>query len=145
MNMNPTLRAILLAASLCVVAGLAAARSADLIEPARTQIVLNDATKPMTPTTVRRAIIAGGSTHSWKPVADKPGVLTLEADSGQHQVIADVLYDAQGFQVKYKRSANMNHAQSGDKVTVHPKVNKWLADLNESIRSAAAAAQGQSN
>jgi hypothetical protein len=135
---KPTLRAVLAACALSLATAVAVARTADLQEPSRTEVVVADAAKVSTPTLVRRAIIKGGAHHAWKPVADKPGVLTLTATSGVHEVTVDVLYDANSFQVKFKSSANMNEEKSGDKVTVHPKVNKWLADLHEDIRAAAA-------
>lgn len=136
MNKSP-LRTLALTAVLALATTVAVARSADLQEPPRTEVVTTDGGKASTPTTVRRAIIAGGSHHGWKPVADKPGVLTMVAASGAHEVTVDVLYDAHSFQVKFKSSNNMNEEKNGDKVTVHPKVNKWLADLNEDIRGAA--------
>lgn len=145
MKSNLCLRSVLAAASLSFVTALAVARSADLQEPQRTEIVATDGAKASTPTLVRRAIILGGQHHGWKPVADKPGVLTLTASSGSHEVSVDVLYDEHSFQVKFRGSANMNEEKSGDKVTVHPKVNKWLSDLNDDIRSAAAEAVNKAN
>ena len=138
-------RAVLVATSLSLVAAMAVARSADLLEPERAEVVAADAARTSTPTLVRRAIIIGGQHHHWKPVADRPGVLTLTASSGLHQVTVDVLYDAHSFQVKYKDSANMNEEKSGDKITVHPKVNKWLSDLNDDIRAAAVDAVAKAN
>jgi uncharacterized protein YhdP len=145
MKSNLSLRTVLAAASLSLVTTLAVARSTDLQEPQRTEVVATDGGQASTPTTVRRAIIIGGQHHGWKPVADKPGVLTMTAATGAHQVTVDVLYDAHSFQVKYKGSANMNEEKSGDKVTVHPKVNKLLADLNEEIRGAAVEAVVKAN
>lgn len=145
MMFNNSLRAVLVTAALSFVTAMAVARSADLQEPQRTEVVTTDGGKASTPTTVRRAIIIGGQHHGWKPVADKPGVLTMVATTGAHEVTVDVLYDAHAFQVKYKSSANMNEEKSGDKVTVHPKVNKWLADLNEDIRGAAVEATIKAN
>ena len=130
--------AILVTAALALATTFASARSADLQEPQRTEIVAADNTKAPTPTMVRRAIIGGSAHHGWKPVADKPGVLTLTASTGAHEVTVDVLYDANSFQIKFRSSANMNEEKSGDRITVHPKVNKWLADLHDDIRSAAA-------
>ena len=137
MMLNSILRAVIVTTALSLATGMAVARSADLQEPQRTEVVTADASKTSTPTMVRRAIIVGGAHHGWKPVADKPGVLTLTAASSGHEVSVDVLYDATSFQVKYKSSVNMNEEKSGDKVTVHPKVNKWLADLSDDIRGAA--------
>ncbi len=138
MKMNSALRAILLVASLSA-AGLAVARSSNMVELGRQTIAATD--KPLTPEAVRQAIIAGGSVHKWKPVGDQPGLLTLEADSGQHQVVVDVSYDAQGWQIAYKSSVNMNYEQTDRKTAIHPKYNKWVVELNADIRRAAANAQ----
>jgi hypothetical protein len=140
MKTTTTLRAMLVAVTLLAATGFAVARSAAMIELGRQQIVSPDAT-PLSVEAVRKAIIAGGATHTWKAVGDKPGVLTLEADSGQHQVVVDVAYDAQSFQITYKSSANMNYEQSGAKASIHPKYNKWVEDLSSAIRSAALGAQ----
>jgi len=136
MKMNSTLRALVVAAALTGAAGLAVARSSVMVELGRQAIVTADG-KALTADAVRKAIIAGGARHNWKPVGDQPGVLTLEADSGSHQALVDVAYDAQGYQITYKNSANLNYEQSDKKTTIHPKYNKWVEDLNSSIRSAA--------
>jgi hypothetical protein len=135
MKMNAILRGLVLAATLAGVAGVATARSSQMIELGRQSVVTSDS-KPLSVPAVRKAIIVGGAVHSWKPVGDQPGVLTLEADSGQHQVVVDVAYDAQGYQITYKNSANMNYERSDKKTTIHPKYNKWIEDLNTEIRRA---------
>jgi hypothetical protein len=144
MKMNTPLRAILLAATLSVATGLAVARSTSMVELGRQSAVTADA-KPMTVETMRKAIIAGGSVHGWKPVGDQPGVLTLEADSGSHQAVVDVAYDAQGWQINYKSSANLNYEHSDKKTSIHPKYNKWVEDLNTEIRHAATNMQAPAN
>ena len=144
MKINSTLRGLVLAATLAGVAGLAIARASQMVELGRQAIVTSDS-KPLSVPAVRQAIIAGGAVHSWKPVGDQPGVLTLEADSGQHQVVVDVAYDAQGYQITYKSSANMNYEHADKKTTIHPKYNKWVEDLNGEIRRAATNAPAQSN
>jgi hypothetical protein len=135
MKMNSTLRAILLAAALGAAAGFAVARSTTMLELGRQSVVTTDG-KPMAVDAVRKAIIAGGARHSWKPVGDQPGMLTLEADSGSHQAVVDVAYDATGYQIKYKSSANLNYEQSDKRTSIHPKYNKWVEDLDISIRNA---------
>ena len=144
MKTNSILRALLLAASLSAAAGLAVARSTTMVELGRQTYMTTDA-KPIGVDAVRKAILAGGAVHGWKPVADVPGVLTLEADSGQHQVVVDVAYDAQGWLITYKSSANMNYEHSDKKSSIHPKYNKWVEDLNGEIRRAATNAPAQSN
>jgi len=145
MNLKPTLRAILLTGALSFITATAIARSAELQEPPRTEIVTLDNTKASTPTLVRRAIILGGARRGWKPIADNPGVLTVMLSAREHQMTADILYDAHSFQIKFKSSTNLNEEKSGDRTTIHPKVNKWLADLNEDIRSAAVEGASKTN
>lgn len=138
MKMNSLLRATLLVASLSA-AGLAVARSSNMVELGRQAV--SATANPLTADAMRQAIIAGGSTHRWKPVSDQPGLLTLEADSGQHQVVVDVAYDAQGWQITYKSSVNMNYEQTDKKTSIHPKYNKWVEELNGDIGRAATNAQ----
>ena len=140
MTKKSALRGLMLAAALAICAGAAMARSSEMLELGRQAIVTADS-RPLAVQAVRKAIIAGAAVHTWKPVADQPGLLTLEADSGQHQVVVDVAYDAQGYQITYKRSANMNYEQSDKRTTIHPKYNKWIQDLNSAIRSAALTAK----
>jgi hypothetical protein len=144
MKMNTFLRGAFMAAALSTAAGLAVARSTSMIELGRMNAVTADAS-PMTVETMRKAIIAGGSVHGWKPVGDQPGVLTLEADSGSHQAVVDVAYDAQGWQINYKSSANFNYEHSDKKTSIHPKYNKWIEDLNNEIRRAASSMQPPAN
>jgi len=144
MKMNTTLRALLLAASLTAATGLAVARSTTMLELGRQTAVTTDG-KPLSVDAMRKAIIAGGSVHGWKPVGDQPGVLTLEADSGQHQAVVDVAYDDKTWQINYKSSANLNYEHSDKRSTIHPKYNKWIEGLNEEIRRAASSAATGSN
>ena len=144
MKMNSTLRALMLAVSLSALAGVALARSTNMIELGRQTPVTVDA-RPLTIDAMRKAIIAGGSVHGWKPVGDQPGVLTLQASSGQHLAVVDVAYDAQGWQINYKSSANLNYEHSDRRTSIHPKYNKWVEELNSEIRRAATSVPPSSN
>jgi len=95
MKTNMTLRTLVLAASLVGATGLAAARSSSMVELGRQSLAGADG-KPLSVEVVRKAIITGGAAHHWATVSDKPGVLTPEADSGAHQAVVDVAYDALG-------------------------------------------------
>lgn len=144
MKTKTILRAFALTTALALAASLAVARSTNMIELGRQNAVTADA-QPMTVDAMRKAIIAGGSVHGWKPVADQPGVLTLEADSGQHQAVVDVAYDAQGWQINYKSSTNLNYEHTDKKTSIHPKYNKWIEELNNEIRRAATNLQAQAH
>ena len=134
MKMNSMLRAILLVVSLSA-AGVAVARSSTMLELGRQSVATADG-KPLTVDAMRQAILAGGTIHGWKQVGDQPGVLSLEADSGPHQVVVDVSYDATGWQIAYKSSLDMNYEHTDKKTSIHPKYNKWIEDLNTDIRRA---------
>ena len=140
MKFRSTFRAVLVALSLFVVADLAAARESEMLQMGRQEIVDADATA-LTVTALRAAIIEGGLRRGWRAIGDKPGVLILETHSGEHRVLVDVAYDAKGYQIRYRSSENMNYAQTGTKVTIHPKYNRWIEGLNISIRNAAVDAQ----
>lgn len=143
MNKIHLLRAAVLASALAGAAGLSMARSSNMVDLGHQTIVLADAGKALTADDVRKAIVAGGSQHGWRAVGEQPGVLTLEADSGQHQVVVDVAYDAQGYQIKYKSSANMNYEHSDKGDSIHPKYNKWIESLNNDIHRAATRSPAQ--
>lgn len=136
MKIMSTLCRVLLAACLFVASGVAAARSTEMLQLGRQELVTADA-EPMAVAAVRKIIIAGGARHGWRPVHDKPGVLTLEASSGDHRAFVDVAYDARSFQITYKDSAEMGYEKSGDRVLIHPKYNRWIQDLGRSIRNMA--------
>ena len=67
MKTKTILRAIALTTALALSASLAVARSTGMIELGRQNAVTADA-RPMTVDAMRKAIIAGGSVHGWKPV-----------------------------------------------------------------------------
>lgn len=139
-NMNTRWRVVLVAAALSAAAGGAvAARSAELVDPGRMQIVALDESKPLTASDVRRAILLGGQSRTWNAVGEVPGVITLEIDNDQHRLVVDVAYDAQGFETRYKSSVNLNYKPGGARPTIHPTALRWINELNSAIRKAALA------
>ena len=142
MKTNDVFRAIVLAALLGAV-GVAEARSSDMIELGRDMV--STASKPLSVAAVHQAILAGATVHGWRPVADQPGVVTLQVDNGPQQAVVDVAYDAQGWQITYKSSVNLNYQHIDQKTLIHAKYNRWIEYLNADIRRAAADAQAQLN
>jgi len=142
MKIASTLRAVLIALSLSVVvAGVAAAtREAEMLQMGRQEIPAADAST-LTLAAVRSAIIEGGRRHGWRTIGDKPGVLILVAQSGEHRALVDVAYDEKGYQIVYRSSEKMNYSQAGAKVMIHPKYNRWIEGLDFSIRTALSEAQ----
>ncbi len=137
MNKSPTVRAILLAVSLCFV-GLAGARSTEMLEMKRQSIA--DLYKPLSLDAMRHAILVGAAVEDWRPAADQPGVVTLAHNSGAggHLAVVDVLYDAQGWQIVYRSSEDMNYKHTDKGTEIHPNYNKWIQALDIDIRHAMA-------
>lgn len=122
-----------LALVLAATMGTAWARSAPLIEPER---VLMPATQGQAPAAerVRAAIVAGSQSLGWTIVQDEPGKLRLKYNKqGKHEVIIDASYDAEGYQLKYVSSVNMNYGEDTDGREIHPNYNRWIANLIKTI------------
>jgi hypothetical protein len=135
---DPRIRgaALALAVALCLPATNALARQSPMTEPGRELLVSTAASAPQSPERVRRAILQGASRHDWRVREDKPGRVTLAYEKGSHQVVVDVDYDAQGFQIRYRDSSDMNYELEDGKRYIHPNYNKWIAMLGVSIRDA---------
>ena len=140
MKANPTLRAILLVVSLCLL-GAVQAHPVEMVEMGRHSLV--DAAKPLSAEAVRHAIVDGAAIEDWRPAADQPGIVTLARNSGagQHLAVVDVLYDTQGWQIVYRSSDNMNYERTDQGVVIRSLYNKWIEKLDIDIRHALAAAQ----
>ena len=137
---TPRLLRALALTVLSALAGAAfASRSVELVDPGRTQLVALDDSQPATPADVRRAILLGSQARRWVAVGEQPGVLTLQMDNDQHLLLVDVAFDAQGFEIKYKSSANLNFHQEGNRMTIHPTAVRWIHELGDAIHKAALA------
>jgi hypothetical protein len=137
-NNRHNARALALALALCLPAAGALARQAPMVEPGRELLVSASApaSAPQTGENVRRAVVQGASRHDWHVKEDTPGRLTLEYVKGSHQVVVDVDYDAQGYQIKYRESSDMNYELEDGRRYIHPNYNKWIANLGAAIRQA---------
>jgi hypothetical protein len=71
-----------------------------------------------------------------------PGKVTLKYNKGKHEVAVDAIYDADGYQLKYVNSANMNYKLVDGQTQIHPAYNDWVAKLNNTIRAAQIVAAG---
>ncbi len=117
-----------LALSLSV--GLAQARSTEpLIEPSRVLLV---SSQDRSLDQIKQAIVRGGARHNWTLAKDEPGKLTLKYNKqNKHEVVVDVSYDQQGFQIRYVSSLNMKHDSATGEI--HPFYNRWVSNLSQAI------------
>jgi len=126
--------ALALALALSLSGANALARQAPMVEPGRELLVSASASAPQTPERVRHAILEGASKYGWRVSEDKPGRIALAYDKGSHHVVIDVEYDAEGFQIKYRESADLNYELEDGKRYIHPNYNRWIANLGAAIR-----------
>lgn len=121
------------ALALAAVMGTAVARSAPMVEPER--VLLPSAQgQARGADAVRAAIVAGGQSLGWMVVKDEPGRLTLKYNKqGKHEAVIDALYDADGYQLKYVDSMNLNYEHGSSGREIHPNYNRWIANLIKTI------------
>ena len=143
MTKTLALRGAWLALCLASAAGPSLARpSVAMIELGRQQIVTFDG-QPLTPDSMRKAILYGGLTRRWTAVGEQPGVLSLQAANGGHVVVVEVAYDARTYEIRYKSSVEMGYENVDGKVGIHPKYNQWVNDLSTAIRTAVRTRNGE--
>jgi hypothetical protein len=83
---------------------------------------------------VKRAILIAGTKKGWKAIKETADNVRLEYNArGKHLVVIDVRYNAKSFGVKYAGSENMNYEERDGTRVIHPKYNKWVSDLIQSI------------
>ena len=144
MKADHALRAGLICLCLATIAlpALATRSAVPMVELGRQEIVTFDG-QPLTLDAMRKAILYGGLTRRWTAVAERPGVLSLQASNGGHIVVVDVAYDAKSYDIRYKSSVEMSYEATDGKVVVHPKYNQWVNDLSTAIRAAVRTRNGE--
>jgi len=124
------MKTIVCALALSLSLGLAQARSAEpLIEPSRVVLVSG---QDRSLDQLKQAIVRGGARHNWTLAKEEPGKLTLKYNKqNKHEVVVEVSYDLEGFQIRYVSSVNMKHDSATGEI--HPFYNKWVANLSQAI------------
>lgn len=135
------MKRIIAALSLLVLMGVAQARmTVPLVEPERVALASGTATLP--PDAMKQSIIRGGAQHGWTVTADVPGKLTLKYNKqDKHEVVVDVSYDGQGFQIRYVSSTNMKFEVVDGVRKIHPFYNNWITNLSRAIAAQASTAR----
>ncbi|MBK1612140.1 hypothetical protein CKO44_01480 [Rubrivivax gelatinosus] len=124
-----------LALILTAAMGAATARSVPLVEPERVLLPTTSQTQaPRSADSVRATIINGAQSLGWVVVKDEPGKLQLKYNKqNKHEVVIDAIYDAEGYQLKYVSSINMNYSGLDTGAEIHPGYNRWIANLIKTI------------
>lgn len=78
---------------------------------------------------IRETIIKAGQERNWSMQENKKGVITAKLHVRDHEVVVDIPYNSQGYQINYVSSVNMN-AENGK---IHRKYNSWVNNLFQDI------------
>jgi hypothetical protein len=127
----------LAAAMLAFAAGAARASAQALLEPARVELAVRGAQAAPDAAAMRRVILGAAQARGWQLTLEAPGSLRLHVASREHEATIDVLYDAAGFQIRYRTSAAMDYEVDGGRTFIHPRYNKWVTELSNEIRRGA--------
>lgn len=124
-----------------VLAAGAQARSAPIYEPARVRLTSAQGV-PLGAEQVRAAIVSGAAVRHWQVVAQGPDKVTLRYEkAGKFEAVVDVNYSADGFQVVYVSSNNLEYQRSSTGTEIHPNYNRWIKNLELDIGGAARASR----
>jgi len=127
------LRATLLSV-LLLTAHAHAGRQDTLTLPEKVSIATS-ASRPAVP--VRDSIILAATQNGWFVQGDAPGKMELRFNKGnKHELVVAVRYDANGYQIQYVSSVNLNYDNSTGIERIHPNANRWIANLNQGINRA---------
>jgi hypothetical protein len=125
-----SLKTMLVAMSLGLALGTAAARDEPMQVPERITVSKADLTQD----SMRAALIRAGARRNWTVQSDAPGELLLkQSRHGKHEATVKVAYDATSYQLSYANSYNLNYDESRKRI--HPTYNMWLRNLSSDIAS----------
>lgn len=111
-----------------VVLAVAGCRSATVYNVEHSPLNTN---KPMTATQVQGAIKRAGATLGWSMRDVAPGHIEARLPVRSHVAVADILYNAKDFSIKYKDSTNLNYDAKDN--TIHSNYNGWIQNLQKAI------------
>ena len=134
---RPSPARALAAAVLSIATAVAHASAQRMIEPERVVLSIRGAGSASDPAAMHRVIVGAAALHGWEVTADQPGRLTLHVFTGTHGATVDVVYDGDGFQIKYRASADMDYEVEDGRTVIHPRYNKWVSELSNEIRRGA--------
>jgi hypothetical protein len=126
---------LLLALTLGLGAGPAAARTSVAIVNHPDVPVVTGSGKTLPPEAVRQAIVLAGANKGWTIVPQGDGKLQASIKvRNKHTVIVLIAYNPQKYSLTYQDSIDMNYGQRNNEPVIHPFYNTWVGDLKEAIR-----------
>ncbi|WP_140628914.1 hypothetical protein [Methylibium rhizosphaerae] len=121
------IRQLLAAVVFTLALSVAHARSTEMVETGRVLLpqVEGAPSAQRTHSSIVRAVLELG----WTIVKDEPGRLEIKYSKGggKHVAVVALLYDANGFEVKYVDSTNLNYDAAAARI--HPTYNMWVNNI----------------
>ncbi len=131
--MKKTVQSLIFALSLFVGTAAFAGGVAPMDQPQRVALAAGSGAA-MSSQNVRDAIVKAGQTHGWMVQSEEPGMLTLHVlVRGKHDVVVRIAYDAEGYQLTYVSSANLDYRMKNGQPYIHSSYNRWIALLMQDI------------
>jgi len=87
---------------------------------------------------VEAAIRDGARNQGWRVVASESGLLRLRLVIRNYASVVQVRHDAQGFDIDYVSSTQLEAEDKGGTLYIHPSYNKWIGELADAIRTSTA-------
>ena len=126
---------LFLLAALLAASSAHAARTAPIVNY-EDVLVASGNGKPLSAEQVRKAVITGASRSRWAASAQPGNTVRVTYNRGGHIAVADVVYSAKSYSIRYVDSTNLNYAQEAGKPVIHPNYNKWIGSLKQGIETA---------
>ena len=106
-----------------VLGGIAACRTAVLLEPPPVSFA------PMPVNAVEAAIYEGCSVRQWMPNKLRDGLIQATLYQRSHVAVVDITYDADSFRITYVRSENLRYKVVDGVPRIHEGYNSWVKNL----------------
>ena len=114
-----------------------AKRQAPLIDPPRVAVRHANGSS-LSAEQIKVAIVSGAKAIGWVITTDTPGTLVLSYNKqNKHLAVIRATYDAEGYQLHYVNSTNLNYETPVDGgPMIHPNYNNWIINLTRHIKIA---------
>ena len=99
-----------------------------MMDPPRENLPTNAA---RTEVDVANAIKRAAAELGWKTADAGPGLITATLNLRTHVAIVSIRYDADGYEIRYQDSENLDH--SGNRI--HRAYNHWVRNLDARTRT----------
>lgn len=112
------------------IAMIAGCTSAPIMNIEDHSVPHNQQGEPLSLEQVQSAIMKGAIQKGWTPSLVKEGVVEASILVRSHEAVVTIPYTQNDFDIVYKSSKNLDHAD--DKI--HRNYNRWVANLAASIQ-----------